>query len=158
MYGRAESNNKIQTGELALLYFFDEAKPVDWTSLLVERFLYQAKRPKGALVIGGFITRIAERLGVFDCNKTNLKIADGWPTKLDVAYLISMHMLCRDTKGSLVPVHSKHSSSQSEEKVDTPLMPLEKQVAGLKEGQTRMEQQLADISASLAIYFSHHAP
>ena len=140
------------------MYFFDETIPVNWTSLLVERLVYQDKRPKGALVIGSFITRIAERLGVFVCRKTNLKIAYRWPTKLDVAYLIGMHILCRDTKGSLVLIRHKHNFLQYEDEVVTPVIPLEKQVAGLKEGQARMEKQLADISASLERYSSRHAP
>ncbi|KAK1359209.1 hypothetical protein POM88_043683 [Heracleum sosnowskyi] len=99
MYGRDEGNNKIQKDELVLLYHFDEGVPADWTNLLISIFLYQATRDRGALVMGGFLTRIAKRLGVFDCNKTNLKMVDGWPTTIDVNYLLGMHMVRPDTLG-----------------------------------------------------------
>lgn len=77
IYGRGESDNKVQKGELLLLYHFDAGIPVDWTGLLIERFLYQAAKSGGALVMGGFVTRIAERLGVFDRHKTSLKKVEG---------------------------------------------------------------------------------
>ena len=158
IYGRAESNNRIQAGELALLYYFDAEIPVDWTTLLIARFLYQAKRPKGALVIGGFITRIATKLGVFDCKMTNLKVADEWASTLDVEYVIGMHMLHRHCKiGGINRVHPKRDVLHSEKHGADPVIPIERQIAELRQGQERIEKQLADISASLERYFSQHA-
>ena len=76
-----------------MLYYFDTKNPVDWTSLLIERLIYQAKKTKGALVIGGFVTRIAEKLGVFDRGTTSHKVVVGWSLTIDTKYLEGMKML-----------------------------------------------------------------
>ncbi|KAK1374096.1 hypothetical protein POM88_030289 [Heracleum sosnowskyi] len=164
MFGRAESNNKIQTGELALLYYFDAELPVDWTSLLIERFLYQAQKRKGALVMGGFITRIAEELAIFDRTTTNLKVVEGWSSELDSEYLIGMKMLCRYGKAVHAVPH-KHHYVEPREELAEPVQTLEEQVAKLKanqiqiiQSQERMGKQLEDISASIQRYFSDPTP
>ncbi|KAK1371259.1 hypothetical protein POM88_037351 [Heracleum sosnowskyi] len=164
MFGRAESNNKIQTGELALLYYFDAELPVDWTSLLIERFLYHAQKCKGALVMGGFITRIAEELAIFDRSTTNLKVVDGWSSELDAEYLIGMKMLRRSGKAVHAVPH-KHHYVEPREELAEPVQTLEEQVAELKanqiqiiQSQERMGKQLDDISASIKRYFSDPTP
>ncbi|KAK1383485.1 hypothetical protein POM88_021220 [Heracleum sosnowskyi] len=164
MFGRAESNNKIQTGELALLYYFDAELSVDWTSLLIERFLYHAHKCKGALVMGGFITRIAEELAIFDRSTTNLKVVDGWSSELDAEYLIGMKMLRRSGKVMHVVPH-KHYYVEPREELAEPVQTLEEQVAELKanqiqiiQSQERMGKQLDDISASIQRYFSDPTP
>ena len=110
IYGRAESNKKIQIGELALLYHFNDGQLVDWTNLLINRFLYQAKRAKGAIVLGGFVTRNDERLGVFNRNTTNLLVVEGWPTTINVDYLIGIHLLRRHKLLGLRKVDQKRGS------------------------------------------------
>ena len=77
---------------MALLYHVCARQLVDWTNLLISRFLYQAKRATGYIVLGGFVTRIAERLGVFNRTTTNLPIVEGWPTDKWYLYtLIGLH-------------------------------------------------------------------
>lgn len=136
IYGRSERNNKVQTGELALLYHFDEGLPVDWTNFLINRFLYQANRKKGAIVVGGFITRIAEKLGVFDCNRTKLKEADGWPTVINIEYLLGMRMVYRSIYG-LRPLYHPRRAIPVEQVVE-PKPTLEEQVADLQQGQMQL--------------------
>lgn len=62
IYGPVESNNKVQKGELVLMYYLDAGIPVDWTSLLTKRFIYLATKSSGAIVMGGYVSRIAEGL------------------------------------------------------------------------------------------------
>lgn len=81
---------------------------MDWTSLLNTRFLYQSKRDKGAIVMGGFVTRIVEQLGVFNQYTTNLKAVGGWATYY-VEYWIGMRMLYQGLHG-LRPVYHPRDS------------------------------------------------
>ncbi|KAK1365126.1 hypothetical protein POM88_040687 [Heracleum sosnowskyi] len=160
MYGRGESNNKVQTGELALLYHFDEGLPVDWTNLLICRFLYQAKRTKGAIVMGGFITRIAEKLGVFDRNRTNLKVADGWPAVINVEYLLGMRMLYRSKYGPR-PLYHPRLELPVEEPVVEPKLTLKEQVAKLQQGQKQLlknQEVMAKHMASMMAFMKQHLP
>ncbi|KAK1383894.1 hypothetical protein POM88_021629 [Heracleum sosnowskyi] len=149
MYGRDEGNNKIQKDELVLLYHFDEGLPVDWTNLLISRFLYQATRDRGALVMGGFVTRIAKRLGVFDCSKTNLKRVDGWPATIDVNYLLGMHMVRPDTLGKgLTRVPPTRSSVQMETQAPEPTLSLKEQVSKLRQSQASILKGQAELQKS----------
>lgn len=50
---------------------------MDFTSLLAKRFADITKQTEGSIVIGGFITRIAEKIGAFDWKKTNLVAVEG---------------------------------------------------------------------------------
>ena len=168
IYGRPESNNKIRSGELALLYYFDAKIPVDWTSLLIERLLYQAKKTTGALVIGGFVTRIAEKLGVFDRGTTSLKVVEGWSPRIDTEYVVCMKML---KTRPYDPIPHKRLAVAPLEEIELPALTLEQQVDELKKNQVQMiqtqervekqlssmEKQLSDIAASIAKHFSHHA-
>ena len=142
MYGRLKSNGRIQRGELELLYYFDVEVRVDWTSLSINRFLYQAKRTTGALVIGGFITRIAERLGVFDRHMTSLKIADGWPSELNADYLMGMHMLQRRKRAYVLVKHKRDALNATEEvNEEIAQKPtLEDQVANLQRSQEELQR------------------
>ena len=161
MYGRSKSNGRIQRGELELLYYFDAEVRVDWTSLLINRFLYQAKRTTGALVIGGFITRIAERLGVFDRYMTSLKIADGWPSELNADY----YVLVKHKRAAL-----NATEEVNEEIAQKPT--LEDQVANLQRSQEELQRsqaqllknqesmgkQLAEMFALMQQQFQHATP
>lgn len=164
LFGRAESNNKIQMGELALLYYFDERLPVDCTTLLISRFLYQSKRPKGAIVMGGFVTRIAEKLGVFNRMTTHLPTANGWPSLINVEYLIGMRMLYRGLH-EIRPVYHTRDSIRVPDYVPEPKRSLEDQVAELQrhqkqllQKQENMETQLTNMFAYLQQHLSYLAP
>ncbi|KAK1374333.1 hypothetical protein POM88_030526 [Heracleum sosnowskyi] len=133
-------------------------------SLLIERFLYHAQKRKGALVMGGFITRIAEELAIFDRTTTNLKIVEGWSSELDSEYLIGMKMLRRSGKAVHAVPHKRHDVEPMEELVE-PAQTHEEQVAEIKanqiqiiQSQERMGKQLDDISASIQRYFSDPTP
>lgn len=56
------------------MHRLDAGLSVDYTTLLINRFLYQSKGDNGALVTEGFVTRITEKFGVFDQSETNLKV------------------------------------------------------------------------------------
>ncbi|KAK1374332.1 hypothetical protein POM88_030525 [Heracleum sosnowskyi] len=133
-------------------------------SLLIERFLYHAQKRKGALVMGGFITRIAEELAIFDRTTTNLKVMEGWSSELDSEYLIGMKMLRRSGKAVHAVPHKRHDVEPMEELAE-PAQTLEEQVAEIKanqiqiiQSQERMGKQLDDISASIQRYFSDPTP
>ena len=179
IYGRAESNNKIQIGELALLYHFNDGQLVDWTNLLISRFLYQAKRAKGAIVLGGFVTRNDERLGVFNRSTTNLPVVEGWPTTINVDYLIGMHLLRRhkllglrevDQKRGSIPQENHHiepdpkntlKGSIPQENHHTepdPKNTLKDQIAVLQRQMERMEKQMGDMFFYMQRHLPHHTP
>lgn len=73
------------------------------------------------------MTRIAEKFGVFDWNKTKLKVEDGWPTTINAEYLICMHIVKHDPLHELNPVHHERQWSLNQH--------FEKQVTELKQGQ-----------------------
>ncbi|KAK1380778.1 hypothetical protein POM88_027522 [Heracleum sosnowskyi] len=150
LYGRGKSHGRLQKGELDLLYYFDAGIPVDWTTLLINRLMYQANKADGAIVIGGFITRIAEELGVFDRDTTSLKRVEGWASKLDKEYLIGMHLLRRDnhSRQRLLLVPHKHDPTESGEVIpeeNEPRNSLEEQVAHLLKGQDELQSRQAKI-------------
>ncbi|KAK1366339.1 hypothetical protein POM88_041900 [Heracleum sosnowskyi] len=124
--------------------------PVDWTTLLINRLMYQANKADGAIVIGGFITRISEELGVFDRDTTSLKRVEGWASKLDKEYLIGMHLLRRDnhSRQRLLLVPHKRDPTESGEVIpeeNGPRNSLEEQVAHLIKGQDELQSCQAKI-------------
>ena len=67
-------------------------------------------------------------------------------------------MLYRNVKiGGINRVQQKRDVLHSEKHGADPVIPIERQIAELRQGQERIEKQLADISASLERYFSQHA-
>lgn len=80
--------------------------PVEWKSLLIERFLYQATKSSGAIVMDSFVTRICERLGlgVFDHHNTSLKEVEGWSCAIDIDYLFAMKLLCHSKYDFVGPI------------------------------------------------------
>lgn len=94
IYGRGESLGGVSKEVLAILYGMHYGIKLDFSTLLAKRFTDVAKRVDGSIVIGGFITRIAERIGAFDRRKTNLVAVEGCAF-VDESTCINMGLLER---------------------------------------------------------------
>ena len=77
IHGRGESLGGVSKEVLKILYAMHHGIKMDFTSLLAKRFADITKQTEGSIVIGGFITRIAEKIGAFDWKKTNLVAVEG---------------------------------------------------------------------------------
>ena len=67
LYGNEGSNSAVSLGELKVLYWLFEECLVDWGYVFSSRLLELTRRKgKGSLIFGGFITRIATKLGIID--------------------------------------------------------------------------------------------
>lgn len=58
--------------------------------------------------MGSFLTRIAEKLGVFDLHNTSLKEVEGWSCAVDIDRLFGMKLLCHSKYGFVGPIRHNH--------------------------------------------------
>ncbi|KAK1352346.1 hypothetical protein POM88_053285 [Heracleum sosnowskyi] len=72
IYGRGDGLGGVLKEVFKILYGMHHGIKLDYTSILAKRFTDVVNRADGSIVIGGFITRIAEKIGAFDRKKTNL--------------------------------------------------------------------------------------
>lgn len=172
LFGRKGSIGGVSKEQLQVLYCMHHGIKMDFTSILIKRFVSLASRAEGKIVIGGFITRIAEALGVFDQKKTNFSIVKGGSL---VDQLSCLHMnLIEKVNGGIqvkpfgevaraLPVHDEQplldhapsttpvvSSSDS-----TMLQQLSKQVGRMEQRMDMMETRTANLHFKMDAYFAY---
>ena len=99
-------------------------------------------------------------MGVFNRTTTNLPVVEGWPTTINVDYLIGMHLLRRHKLLGLRKVDHKRSSIPMKDHAIEPdsKSTLKDQVAVLQRQMERMEKQLGDMFSYMQRHLPHHTP
>lgn len=94
LYGRGDSVGGVSREVLKVIYGMHHNIKLDFTSILAKRLTDIVKWTHGSIVIGGFITRIAEKLGAFDSQKTKLVAVEG-RTLVDEITCLNMGLIER---------------------------------------------------------------
>lgn len=96
LFGNAGSNSAVSVQELSILYWMHEKQQIDWGYFFFKRLVELSRRKeKGSFIIGGFLTRIAIRLGILDRDRSPISWMEGRDpvATVDFNELKNMHVI-----------------------------------------------------------------
>lgn len=117
LYGRGECHGTVNQRELEILWCWVRGKKVDFTSYFCDRIVWQQSRGFGELICGGFVTMIAEAVGLLDRAATGMAAIMDWPSlTIDCAYGVKMGLLRKNGKEYVVLPCGPQEEADAEDK------------------------------------------
>lgn len=93
LFGNEGSNSSVSLGELGVLYWLHREMYVDWGFVFSTRLLELARRKgKGSLIFGGFITRIATKLGIISRDSSHISWMEGGQPVATIDFTVLKNM------------------------------------------------------------------